>query len=381
MAEARVVQAGESRSARVESLRALAALGVLQGHVFGWSQGWDHEAVYGSYGDRLLLSTGSTVVLFFALTGYLLFLPFARRWFAGGESIDIARYSANRALRILPLYFASIALLMLLREGGGTFELWWKHALLAQSFFSDSVASVNGPLWSVVVELHFYLLLPFFAWALAKASRGSLRGAALILLVLALASAVLRAEARDFASDPRLWQYSLPTTLYWFVAGMYVAMLRIAWGDRPPAWLRGALSSPAVWLAASVPFWLLQAHRLWDWPVVFASFLTVGACVLPLRESRALRALEWRPLAVLGIASYSLYVWHEPIVAELAEAGLDGYLPLLAAGVALSVAAALLSYRAIETPFLRMRKRWSRSSAPQTSREADSLAGREPVPV
>lgn len=382
MAEARVVQAGESRSARVESLRALAALGVLEAHAFGYSRAWNEEAIYGTFFDRLFLVSGSTVILFFALTGYLLFHPFARRWFAAGERIDIRRYSANRALRILPLYFAAIALLIVLREGGGTFELWWKNMLLAQNFFEDSISGVDGPLWSVVVELHFYLLLPFLAFALAKASRGSLRAAAAILLALALGSALLRANIRDFwGGDPRIWQYSLPGTFYWFVAGMLVAMLRIAWADRRPSWLRGPLASPTVWLLATVPLWLLQTDRFNDWPVALASFLTVGACVLPLRDERSVRALEWRPLALLGIASYSLYVWHDPIIEELSNAGVGGYGPLLALGLVLSVAAAAVSYRGIEAPFLRLRRRWSKAAAPQTSAETDARVASEPLPA
>jgi len=380
MAQARVVQAGEQRSARVESVRALAALGVLEAHAFGYSQGWNEQAIYGSYFDRLFLVSGSTVILFFALTGYLLFLPFGRRYFAGGDRIDIGRYATNRALRILPLYLASIALLLVLREGGGTFEQWWKYGLLSQNFFSDTVGEVNGPLWSIAVEMHFYLLLPFFAFALAWASRGSLRAAALILLGLAIASHALRANIRDiYDGDMRILQYSLPGTFYWFTAGMFVAMLRIAWNDARPAWLRGPLASPTVWLLATIPLWLLQADRFSDWPVAIAAFLTVGACVLPLREERSVRALEWRPLALLGIASYSLYVWHDPIIDELASAGVGGYFPLLAVGLVLSVAAAVVSYRVIEAPFLRLRKRWSKSSAPQSRSEPDARTASEPL--
>ena len=380
MAEARVVQAGEQRSARVESLRALAALGVLEAHVFGWSRGWDEEAIYGSFFDRIFLVSGSTVILFFALTGYLLFMPFGRRWFAGGDRIDIGRYATNRALRILPLYFASIVLLLLIAEGGGTLEQWLKYGLMSQNFFSDTVGQLNGPLWSVVVEMHFYLLLPFFAYALAKASRGSLRAAAVILLVLAVASALLRANMRDvYDGDVRLLQYSLPTTFYWFCAGMFVAMLRIHWGERRPPWLKGVLASPTAWLAATIPLWLLQADRFSDWPVAIASFLTVGACVLPLREERSVRALEWRPLALLGIASYSLYVWHDRIAEALSDAGVGGYFALLPATLILSIAAAWASYRLIEAPFLRLRRRWSKSSAPQSKSEPDSRVASEPL--
>ena len=53
---------------------------------------------------------------------------------------------------------------------------------------------------------------------------------------------------------------------------------------------------------------------------VAASFLLVGAAVLPLRSGLLVRVLRWRPLAALGVASYSLYLWHYPIVEHLSKA-------------------------------------------------------------
>ena len=67
------------------------------------------------------------------------------------------------------------------------------------------------------------------------------------------------------------------------------------------------------------------------------------------------RSLDWRPLALIGVASYSLYLWHLPIVEALAPHA-------LALSVPVSLAVALLSYRLVETPFLRLRRRWSSSS-------------------
>ena len=75
-----------------------------------------------------------------------------------------------------------------------------------------------------------------------------------------------------------------------------------------------------------------------------------------------MRSLEWRPLAVVGIASYSLYLWHPPIVQGLTD-GADAFLPLLAVAAPLCIVAALLSYTVIESPFLSLRRRWARSSA------------------
>jgi peptidoglycan/LPS O-acetylase OafA/YrhL len=73
--------------------------------------------------------------------------------------------------------------------------------------------------------------------------------------------------------------------------------------------------------------------------------------------------LEWRPLAMLGIASYSLYVLHVPIVnklagTSLASFGAAGLLRFALVAVPLCCAVALISYAIIERPFLRLRRRW-----------------------
>jgi peptidoglycan/LPS O-acetylase OafA/YrhL len=67
------------------------------------------------------------------------------------------------------------------------------------------------------------------------------------------------------------------------------------------------------------------------------------------------RALDWRPLALVGVASYSLYLWHLPIVEALTPGAVLVSVPL-------SLLAALVSYRLVEAPFLRLRRRWSSSA-------------------
>src|SRR3954447_21096105 len=101
-----VVQAGELRSARIESLRALAALGVLLGHLWGQANAHAAGATMDGFGARVLLGGGFGVWLFFALSGYLLFWPFARAALGDGRRIDLGRYARNRLLRIVPLYYA-----------------------------------------------------------------------------------------------------------------------------------------------------------------------------------------------------------------------------------------------------------------------------------
>lgn len=289
------------------------ALAVLESHVFGYAHDW--KGIYSSLPDRTLLGGGSGVLVFFALSGNLLFWPFAKRWFGDGNAIDLRRYALNRILRILPLYYVAVGVFLLVQEHGGSPGQWWRFGLLAENFSTTTLTKLDGPLWSVVVEIHFYALLPLIAAGLAL---------------------VARRRA-------------------WVAIGLLVlALLRLELDERSVR-----LPAPSVWLVASLPLWLWHFDSFRDWPAAIACFLVVGACVLPLRTDPAVRALEWRPLAALGVASYSVYVWHMPLVKVLDGALGWSYVPLLAVSLVVCCVAALLSYRVVERPFLALRKRWS----------------------
>jgi peptidoglycan/LPS O-acetylase OafA/YrhL len=365
-AQERVVQAGEVRLARVESLRALAALCVMTGHLWGSTHGYDPSGTYGSFWRRALFGGGFGVFVFYALSGYLLFWPFVRRHFGNGRPIDLQRYAANRALRILPLYFFAVVVLLVVQNHGGTFDLWWRHLALVQSMWTSSLNAVDGSLWSVAVEIQFYALLPLIAVALAFASGRSRVRAAAILVAVGAASYVARRELSPNEGD--LWSYQLPTTFLFFVGGMLVALLRHAWEERRPVILDGPLGSSTLWALAAVPlfgvvFWRYDTQEL----CAVAAFLLLGALVLPLRAGPVVRALEWRPLALLGVASYSLYVWHVPIIDALGGgAGLlrsASFVTVLVLFGGVCIAAAFGSYRLIETPGLRLRRRWAGGAA------------------
>jgi peptidoglycan/LPS O-acetylase OafA/YrhL len=380
-----IQQAGEIRSVRVESLRGAACLAVLTAHIFGTAHTFNPDTTLDTYLHRTIFGGGFSLFLFFALSGYLLYWPFAKRDFADGRAVSLKSYARNRALRILPLYWIVVVVILLLQEGGGSWTQWWRFLSFSQSYFSDTVAGapgqVNGPMWSVIVELHFYTLLPLMALGIAWLSRGSRMAAAAIMLALAAAFLYVRWHfvTSTHGRGSLLWRYSTPANFYFFFPGMLLALLRLQWEEHRPRWLRGPLASGNLWMLASVPIWaiVLNAPKYdRDSIAAVAAFLMVGACVLPVTAGALVRVLDWRPVAMMGLASYSMYLWHVPIVDFFERNVVQASFPkLFLLAAPLSIVVALVSYALIERPFLRLRRRWAPSSAAQTAPPVPSPAG------
>lgn len=361
-----VRQAGELRSARLESLRAIAALAVLEGHVYGSSVGYGASA-YDSWWHRTLFGGGFGVYLFFGLSGYLLYLPFARRDFGNGRRTSLSTYAYNRALRILPLYYVvAITYLAIFRPG---LHAWARFLTFTENFSASTVGKVDPPMWSLVVEILFYALLPILAVVVARVARESILKAVAVFTLIGIAAAGYRWEAMLSVLNPGpLIRFNIPANFFFFIPGMLLALAKVRTEREGSPMLSGIFGRSSTWLAASAACWALVFWR-YDLDLVAGagSFLLIGACVLPLRRSIGVRALDWPPLAVLGTASYSLYLWHMPIIDSLAGRPLGGYPGHLIVGAAVCIVVSLASYRLVEWPFLRLRHRWGDTAATQAT--------------
>jgi peptidoglycan/LPS O-acetylase OafA/YrhL len=331
-------------------------------------------------GDLLTLGGSFGVYLFFALSAYLLYLPFARHAFAGGRRIDLRRYASNRALRILPLYYVVLVAYLAIWRGGGTLEQWLLFATFSENFSTETLLTVNPVMWSLVVELHFYVALPLIAWIVARLARGSSGVALAIVLAVGLASFAARwATLYEDVTPNQYLRYSLPSCFMFFAPGMLLALLRLRWEQATPRWLAGPLRMPELWLLAAVAlWWKVSVGVAIGYLMAPASFLMLGACVLPLRSSPVLAVLSWRPLAFVGVVSYSVYLWHVVVVHELkGRFDLTGQAELLAVAVPVVVAVSAVSYLLVERPFLRLRRRWG--STPAASESAPGVPTAAPA--
>jgi peptidoglycan/LPS O-acetylase OafA/YrhL len=381
-----IVQAGEVRSARIESLRAFAAFGVYTAHTWGLATQYSVLVLANPFA-RLPFNGTLGVMMFFSLAGYLLFWPFVKQLFGTGERINLKQYALNRILRIVPLYLFAVTVLMIL-SGNASNTSWWLHYATLSANFDIPSLGIDGPLWSVAVEMHYYLLLPLFAVLLGWICRRSIWKAAAVILILGMASLFFAlAFVTPHVATPA--GKSLLSKFYYFVPGMMVALLRAKWQrDGVPWWLRGPIASPDVWYVLAFAIILEQGFRANFFPTIdetnlnyfpentVAFFLMVGACVLPLKRGFVTRVLELRFLAAFGTITYSFYVWHRPIVEAIAGRHTWFAPELYAITFPLILLVAFLSYNLVERPFLRLRRRWASSAAGHVRRR-----GAQPAPA
>ncbi|HEY7834933.1 MAG TPA: acyltransferase [Ktedonobacterales bacterium] len=399
----------------LDGWRALAALGVLFLHAYLTVP--NPPTFHGHALGYIWYYFGAGVHLFFILSGFLLFQPYARAILRGEALPSPWRFYKRRALRILPAYWACLAILVLVNltaylSLSGLANIATHLVLIHDGFYQFNRA-IEGPFWTLAVEAQFYLLLPLVAAGIARVVGRSRSPARLIAGVVGfIAAAVLlrEADAAGQAILPRthgIAQAMLSAALHVtmgaqgkylevFGVGMLASVLYAVTAQARAAnsarlrragallFLFGValvpvLAREVVGPGDQTPPFDLVNQPLHPLPVVGPLLLGIsfGAMVLGvLWGPRLLRApFEWRPLRFVGLISYSLYLWHQPLIFAAAPftSRLPGTLALVAAlgvGFGLAIPFAYVSYSLVERPFLQRR---DASPRPSASARAASL--------
>ena len=374
----------------LDGLRAVAALSIVLFHTMLFLQveylPWSRAIHHGWY----YLSTG--VDLFFVLSGFLLFLPYVRAMLDGRLLPSARRFFRRRALRILPAYWACLAVMVALKVfvQGVPFSPGdvLAHIALVHDSFPQYNRDYNGPFWTLAVEAQFYVLLPLMALLIARICSGRrspwriacgigviIAGALLLRLVGALVIASLPSKAAMPESPGAVFVLATMGMqgkyLEVFAVGMLCALLYVLVVDRstiPLQQLHGlslfALAGAATCMALAIPRvelagLLVTPGARWGMDVIGYPLLVGlgygGLMLAILWGGRWIRfPFEFAPMRIIGLVSYSLYLWHLP--------NIHGDVPLFA-GAPLAVAlagaflVAYLSYQFIERPFLKRRHR------------------------
>jgi peptidoglycan/LPS O-acetylase OafA/YrhL len=162
----------------LDGLRGLAILLVVWFHY--WQLSWlgPHFSVFGRAAsfDFIPASGYLGVELFFFISGFCLFYPYAKHKHENGPWQTWSQYLYRRCVKILPSYILAIVLIVAVFDVGirGLAQYWrhlWTHVLFIHNFFPDTYSSINGVFWSLGVEIQFYVLFPvicllFIRWPL-----------------------------------------------------------------------------------------------------------------------------------------------------------------------------------------------------------------------
>jgi peptidoglycan/LPS O-acetylase OafA/YrhL len=360
------------RYGELDGHRGFAVIAVVVFHVYQFCNVY-HYLYKGSPAYTLLNSLDAMVPWFFVLTAFLLFEPVARSAIEGRRAISARGFLLRRAVRLLPVYYVAVVTVWFFRQPSlpGDWRDLIEHLTFTQVFDQKRIFFTNGPAWSLSVEVFFYLLLVVLGVALARICR-RIASRRRRIAVLGFATAVLCAasvawKAWSFAVEHRSTTGSFTTwfgpmaNLDLFAVGMAVAVIAGSLGDARPLGVRGRLALRLAALGLLTFAFATRQANAWS-GVYFSTTCAVGfgclvaAAVLGPPGDRFGRALSWRPLQWLGAISYSIYLWHEPVL--LALSGWHGlvrqspssFFGDTAVVVVVSVLAGWLSYLIIERP-------------------------------
>lgn len=373
-------RAGAARLHGLDGLRGLAALAVLVFHAWLYTMDVPQAGSRAGLTDHVLHELRLGLVLFFALSGFVLFRPWVRAALDGTPVPRLGAYALGRAARILPAYYLAVA--------GSIVLLWglagspgvrlpaedsaWRFLLFLQNSSGDTVMTLNPPLWTLAVEVSFYIVLPLLGWFALRL--GPWRAAQLVIPVALTAIGLYWAWWTQEVQVPLPWRKSLPSMLPYFAAGMAGAVLAHGRSIGRPAAVALLATGGALIVADSVLLTAVaEKHVYAPWTTIVRDLpaaVGFGAILATVAMRPPGRILASRPLVALGAISYGLYLWNVPLVLWGRAHGLIPLDPLPAVLVLAPATAAVaaVSWFAVEKPVLALADRRRRAAAERRRR-------------
>lgn len=336
--------------ADIDGLRAVAIIPVLLFHA----------------GVRQVSGGFVGVDVFFVISGYLITGLILND--ISKDRFSIAHFYERRVRRIIPalfvvLTFTSLAAYLLLMPANAK---EFGQSLLATSFFSSKVVfwqqtgyfatpAETKPLlhtWSLAVEEQFYIFYPLFLFLVSRYLRKRYALALLAILLPSLALSIWGVYTKQSAPF-----YLAPARAWELLLGGLLAMQVV-----PPLRNRMTANVLALLGAALLIYSFVAFSGAVPFPGLNALIPTVGAALIIYSGTACgtgvARVLSARPIAYVGLISYSLYLWHWVLIVYLKSCR---FRPLtfweITAVIAVSFLIASISRRFVENPFLRRERR------------------------
>ncbi len=348
----------------LDGVRGIAVLLVVSFHVnlVSGNKLWDWQS--NPLASSVTTAGGTGVTLFFVLSGFLLFMPFAKALLFKGSWPLVRVYYLRRMFRIFPGYYISLFLLILVAYQQYLDANHRLNLLLFLTFFMDSsrltFRTLDGPFWTLATEWQYYMILPLMCGAIALAVRWvsipkRLYAIMLCLLGVIACGLAVRLWGLYYIAHPGqsfLWFPPVVMNVLMFIffgitgkytedfaVGMLISLLYI-YAQHPSARAgfaqRWQQLSPWLWRAGIIilvfsAMWHFKSGEPAAWPFLNGIMLDFdwlsemvlaigfGLCIAAiLYGSESLkRPFAWQPLRRVGLISYSLYIWHLPLLGLL----------------------------------------------------------------
>jgi peptidoglycan/LPS O-acetylase OafA/YrhL len=337
--------APNSRIRTLDGLRAFSIALVILGHLAG------NPTIPAKVADAMDFANFG-VRIFFVISGFLITTLLLKELSKTG-AVSLKNFYLRRVFRIFPAFYTYLVVI-------ASASLAGLIVVPRSDLISAACYVMNyrfhpswyvGHIWSLSVEEQFYFLWP---WALALAGR---KWATRIAIAVFLAAPLFRIGI--FYLAPK-WRPGIgaifPTIADALAIGCLLALLREPLWKQ--GWYRKLLQSRWFFL---VPLGALLANklggsvRLYILIVLTLMNLAVAASIdwsMRNADHWMGKILEFKPLAFIGVLSYSLYLWQQPLLDYR-----DGVHHTIAVSLAATFALALASYYFVEKPFLRLKDR------------------------
>lgn len=377
------------RYTELDALRGAAAVSIVALHAYQNSRTREGYAYGDNYVVRnLIINLDFGLGVFFALSGFVVFLPFAKALINGRPHMGIREFTARRVFRILPLYFVAILVVWNSRYYGADGQIadLVRHLTFTQIYHNEKIFYTIGPAWSLAVEVHYYVFTGLLVWVLTKFVPSVQSRRRRILLVAAAPTGLMVASllykywafyiehlGLDNFPPPHHFTvyYSALSRADGFAYGMLFAVVIAVIGNWRP---RGPWLARLLVAIALIPFAYMVAVRgdratdphvvslyYYSW-IGLGTVLIIAAMVLSKPEWPWMRFCRSKAVQFTGVVSYSLYMWHEPLMLSLEKHHVLNFTnavtwPLSTlALIAIALVVAWASYHLIEVPGQRLRR-------------------------
>ena len=368
----------------LDGMRAFAVVCVVTTHAAFWS---GHYVNGGAKSFLAHLDVG--VPIFFVISGFLL----SREWFVATiqhrRRVRITAFLWRRGLRVLPMYWVTVALALLIlpeNDDAGPAD-WVRHLFLLQIYHSGWLREGLTNTWSLCTEVAFYLALPLIAGVAARLARnrGSVAGSALGVACVLIAGNIawdiwIHSSPPSYLVTASFW---LPSDISWFAAGIAIAGIHteltlgrlrqtrrwrwativgsspgVCWGFAGALYLIamtplsgpygfGVTTTPGQSAAKTLLYMAIAVSVIW--PAVFGLSPATG------------RVFGNRMMRYLGDISYSIFLMHLTVLDLVSR--LTGHREFtgstitdLVLTLAITIPLSAVTFRWIESPVMRLRR-------------------------